>query len=66
MRRAKRVLPLNLASKMEIRASVRGGRILVAIDTVTDADTHSILIVTATESALSPARPLVAWNRGFL
>ncbi|WP_227878909.1 hypothetical protein [Caulobacter segnis] len=51
---------------MEIRASVRGGRILVAIDTVTDADTHSILIVTATESALSPARPLVAWNRGFL
>ena len=37
-----------------------------AIDSVADAGTHSILIVTATESSLSPARPLVAWNRGFL
>lgn len=36
------------------------------IDSVADAGTHSILIVTAKESTLSPARPLVAWNRGFL
>lgn len=36
------------------------------VDSVTDAATHSILIVTAMESTLSPARPLVAWNRGFL
>ncbi len=36
------------------------------VNSVTDAGTHSILIVTATDSSLSPARPLVAWNRGFL
>ena len=36
------------------------------IDSVADAGTHSILIVTAKENTLSPARPLVAWNRGFL
>ncbi|ADG10506.1 flavin reductase [Caulobacter segnis] len=36
------------------------------IDSIADAGTHSILIVTATESSLSPAQPLVAWNRGFL
>lgn len=46
----------------------RGGlaRANCVIDSVADAGTHSILIVTAKESTLSPARPLVAWNRGFL
>ncbi|HJV41503.1 flavin reductase family protein [Caulobacter sp.] len=35
-------------------------------DHVVDAGTHSILVVTAKESILTPAQPLVAWNRGFL
>ena len=46
------------------RGGVAGARCV--IDSVADAGTHSILIVTAKESTLSPARPLVAWNRGFL
>lgn len=46
----------------------RGGlaRARCVIDSIVDAGTHSILIVTATERALTPGRPLVAWNRGFL
>ena len=46
----------------------RGGlaRTRCGVNNVIDAGTHSILVVTAEESALSPARPLVAWNRGFL
>lgn len=46
----------------------RGGlaRARCGVDSVIDAVTHSILVVTANASALTPARPLVAWNRGFL
>jgi flavin reductase (DIM6/NTAB) family NADH-FMN oxidoreductase RutF len=36
------------------------------IDSVADADTHSVFIVTAAEHRLNPGSPLVAWNRGFL
>lgn len=46
------------------RGGLAGARCV--IDSVADAGTHSIFIVTATESTLSPARPLVAWNRSFL
>ncbi|GGL24083.1 flavin reductase family protein [Caulobacter rhizosphaerae] len=36
------------------------------IDSVADAGTHSVFIVTAAEYRLTPGPPLVAWNRGFL
>jgi flavin reductase (DIM6/NTAB) family NADH-FMN oxidoreductase RutF len=36
------------------------------IDSIADAGSHSIFIVSAEDHALSPGRPLVAWNRGFL
>lgn len=52
----------------EAPPAYRGGlaRANCVIDSVADAGTHSILIVTAKESTLSPTQPLVAWNRGFL
>jgi len=36
------------------------------IDSVADVGGHSIFIVTAEDHHLSPAFPLIAWNRGFL
>lgn len=46
----------------------RGGlaSIRCNVEKVTDAGSHSIIIVSATDSLLTPGPPLVAWNRGFL
>lgn len=46
----------------------RGGLASIRCDVekVTDAGSHSILIVSANDSFLKPGLPLVAWNRGFL
>lgn len=41
-------------------------RVRCQVDSVTDAGTHSILIVSAVDSLLASGPPLVAWNRGFL
>lgn len=48
--------------------SYRGGLAVArcGIDSITDTGTHSVLIVSAAHVALTPAPPLVAWNRGFL
>jgi len=67
-RAAERFSPERWSLSPATPPAYQGGlaRARCVIDSVTDAGTHSILIVTATESALSPARPLVAWNRTFL
>ena len=67
-RASERFSPERWRLSPEAPPAYRGGlaRTRCAVDSVTDAGTHSILIVTATEGALSPTRPLVAWNRGFL
>ncbi|TCS10067.1 flavin reductase family protein [Caulobacter sp. BK020] len=46
----------------------RGGvaSIRCNVESVTDAGSHSIIIVSAIDSLLTPGPPLVAWNRGFL
>lgn len=67
-RAAERFSPERWRLSSEAPPAYRGGLASArcVIGSVADAGTHSILIVTAAESTLSPAQPLVAWNRGFL
>lgn len=41
-------------------------RAVCAVDTVIDAQTHSVFFVTAEHYDLEPAAPLIAWNRALL
>ncbi len=36
------------------------------IDSIVEAQTHSVFIVTATQHQLTPASPLIAWNRSLI
>jgi len=67
-RAAERFSPERWSLAPSAPPAYRGGlaRAFCVIDSAIDAGTHSILVVTAKESLLTPARPLVAWNRGFL
>ncbi|HWW26047.1 MAG TPA: flavin reductase family protein, partial [Caulobacter sp.] len=67
-RAAERFVPDRWRLKAQAPPAYRGGVATARcrIDTVIEADTHSIFIVTALCSALTSGPPLVAWNRGFL
>ena len=41
-------------------------RALCGIDSIVEAQTHSVFIVTATRYELAPAAPLIAWNRALI
>lgn len=67
-RAAERFAPDRWRLKAPAPPAYRGGLASVRcnVERITDAGSHSIIVVTAINSVLTPGPPLVAWNRGFV